>query len=406
MNWFKKSLPVNHENPHKQQKHKRVKKTPYTKLTKSHSLPLPNSEDLPIHLQQKALSISCCHNIEVVDPEIFFQDPDHVRNYKEEELFLKIMSEWEIIENPSALMGNYFSADFEEEFLQMKTQQQTEINCCSLSSSSQDEAAISQTLQQHESNDNGLKSKNISTTSRNISSRKRSYKRSLTELFFADKIEIGLVPPMMTSSTTSITSPKATPISSQQCSPNLSKKRRRLKPNDILVSQSLLNPPTCSVGIIKDCAIDRSQLKTEALACSIMGAIGKCPAKDKTPRSSIKDLIEESGDFCHPVNSCDHYDIKQFFRLDDNGNILLNMSHIEEIKGFGYASAENKRLYKSYLGEGYTAEEDSLCTHKCCMEILKRVLNVMWNNLKCKLDFVQKCGNERRGMIHILKGFL
>ncbi|XP_023296592.2 protein sprint isoform X5 [Lucilia cuprina] len=372
MNWFKKSSSANNENPHRQQKHKRVKKTAVNNLSKSQSLPLPSTNDSNLD-SKKIVRIASCHNIEIVDPEIFFQDPDHVRNYKEEAVFLKIMSEWEIVENPSTMMDNFFSADFEEEFVNMRTQQQqqhqqlAEVNALT-------EAAFTQTVLHESCDDNNMKK----SSKKN---RKRSYnKRSLSELFFADKIEVGLLPPMKSSSPPDTLT--TTPPSSNQCSPKLHKKRRCIR-EDLLQESFMNTPPTCSIGIIKDCAIDRSQLKTEALACSIMGAIGKCPAKDKTPGSSIKDLIQETGDFCHPINSCDHYDIKQFFRLDDNGNILLNMSHIEEIKGFGFASAENKRLYRRYLGEGYSAEEDAFCMRKCCMEILKRMLTLMWNNIKC-----------------------
>lgn len=404
MNWFKKSSPANHENPHKQQKHKRVKKTDKspTKLTKSQSLPLPpkKNEEFP---DAKRLRMASCDNIEIVDPEIFFQDPEHVRNYKEEAIFLKIMSEWEIVENPSTRMDNFFSADFEDEFVNMKTQQQLEqlqqeqlqqqqqqqlsLTETEINNISTLEAATTQSSLKHESF-----AENDKTLLKKKSNRKRSHKRSLTELFFADKIKDGLLPPMkMSTSHTSLE--LITPPSSNPSSPQFLKKRRRLKGSssstisqneDLFFEESLLNPTTCSIGIIKDCAINRSQLKTEALACSIMGAIGKCPGKDKTPGSSIKDLIRETGDMCHPINSCDHYDIKQFFRLDDNGNILLNMNHVEEIQGFGYPSAENKRLYRRYLGEGYSAEEDAFCVRKCCMEILKRMLTLLWNNIKCK----------------------
>lgn len=311
---------------------------------------------------QKSLSVLAFHNIEVIDPELFFQDPDHVRNYKEEEIFLKIMSEWEIIENPSANMGNYFSADFEEEFVQMITQQ--------TDAAAGHSAANVQSIT--ESHDNSCAV---------VKTRKRCYKRSLTELFFADKIEIGLLPPLGSSTS-----------SSDRSSPVINKKRRRLKVHGGSSDDDVAAfPATCSNRIFKDCAIDRSQLKTEALACSIMGAIGKCPAKDKTPRTSINDLIRQATDKCHPINSCDHYDIKQFFRLDDNGNILLNMSHIEEIKGIGLAARENQRLYKRYLKEGCTAEENSLCNRECCMELLKRMLSLLWDKIKCKFSIRTGC---------------
>lgn len=368
MNWFKKSSPARHENPHRQQKHTRAGTSKNAKLTKSHSLPLPNKQTDTKSEISKILRLASCQHIEVVDPELFFQDPDHIRNYKEEEEFLNIMSDWVIVENPATALNNFFSADFEEEFLQAKMQQQpAEVRSAS------EAALLTQAV-----------SEPADKSQWKCLSRKRTHKRSLAEILFADKIELGLVPPMKTPSlsTTNMT----TPPSSYTSSPKVLKKRRRLKSQteDLSHEDSFSIPPTCSVGIIKDCAINRSQLKTEALACSIMGAIGKCPAKDKTPGSSLKNLIHETGDTCHPINNCDHYDIKQFFRLDDNGNILLNMSHIEEIRGFGYASAEDTRLYRQYLGEGYIAEENAFRVNKFCLQTLKRIFTLFWNKIKCK----------------------
>lgn len=368
MKWFKKLSPASPESPHNHHEHLRAKNSDLHPLKKSNSLPTStaaSSEECPTsNKMQKSLSVLAFHNFEIIDPELFFQDPDHVRNYKEEEIFLKIMSEWEIIENPSANMGNYFSADFEEEFVQMITQQTA------------DNAAVGQSASAAAANFQSITELYDNSCSATASkARKRTYKRSLTELIFADKIEIGLLPPMGGGSTTSSSSATSSPL--------LNKKRRRLKASDSGGSQDEY-PATCSNRIIKDCAIDRSQLKTEALACSIMGAIGKCPAKDRTPRSSINDLISKASDICHPVNSCDHYDIKQFFRLDDNGNILLNMSHIEEIKGIGLAARENQKLYKRYLKEGRTAEENRPCNRRCCMELLKHMLELLWDKIKCK----------------------
>lgn len=365
MKWFKKSLPANHESHHnpkyhqqQQQQHKRIKKT-NLHLKKSNSLPATSCSTVNLDVKiQRSLSLLACHNIEIIDPDIFFQDPEHVRNYKEEEIFLKIMSEWEIVEHPSASVANYFSADFEEEFLQMKTQQTEAVE-----TAANDECP-------NELTDKGCTTK---------SARKRTYKRSLTELFFADKIEIGLFPPMKSTSSST--------TSSNCSSPSFSKKRRRLKTSATRVEDddcTTQYPSTCSKRIFKDCAIDRSQLKTEALACSIMGAIGKCPAKDKTPRTSINDLIIQTGDSCHPVNICDHYDIKQFFRLDDNGNILLNTNHVKETKGIGLAARENTKVYKRFLKKGCTAEEHSFCDGICCMEILKRLLTLLWDKIKCE----------------------
>uniref|UniRef100_T1PE35 Vacuolar sorting protein 9 domain protein n=1 Tax=Musca domestica TaxID=7370 RepID=T1PE35_MUSDO len=367
MKWFKKLSPASPESPHNHHEHLRAKNSDLHPLKKSNSLPTStaaSSEECPTsNKMQKSLSVLAFHNFEIIDPELFFQDPDHVRNYKEEEIFLKIMSEWEIIENPSANMGNYFSADFEEEFVQMITQQTA------------DNAAVGQSASAAAANFQSITELYDNSCSATASkARKRTYKRSLTELIFADKIEIGLLPPMGGGSTTSSSSATSSPL--------LNKKRRRLKASDSGGSQDEY-PATCSNRIIKDCAIDRSQLKTEALACSIMGAIGKCPAKDRTPRSSINDLISKASDICHPVNSCDHYDIKQFFRLDDNGNILLNMSHIEEIKGIGLAARENQKLYKRYLKEGRTAEENRPCNRRCCMELLKHMLELLWDKIKC-----------------------
>ena len=416
MNWFKKSLPENHVNPRSQeQKHRRVKKT--TNLKKSQSLPPLPSTEFESYPGSKLLRLASCPYIEIIDPELFFHDPDHVRNYREEAKFLQIMSEWEIIESPSTQRDNYFSADFDDDDVLQKEQQQQQQQQQQPQQETEPEpeskhqqeqmpeqtsTEVDSTTQaantQSVTNDNEMKMKlKSSAATKANNNRKRCYRRSFTELIFADKIEIGLLPSMYTIHMPTSAEVKATPPPSNNNSPVLLKKRRRLKSpakdeNGVsaILQENLINPPTCSVGIIKDCAINRSQLKTEALAGSIMGAIGKCPAKDKTPAASLKDLIRQTGDLCHPINSCDHYDIKKFFRLDDNGNILLNMSHIEEIKGFGYASAENKKLYKQYLVEVFMADENIFCTRRCCLKMLQRMLVLLWNNIKCKFSNIKQ----------------
>ncbi|KAI9582269.1 hypothetical protein GQX74_015392 [Glossina fuscipes] len=50
-----------------------------------------------------------------------------------------------------------------------------------------------------------------------------------------------------------------------------------------------------------------------------------------------------------------------FFRLDDYGNICLNITHVEESRGFGFTVSHNKIAYKRYLKESLPAEEKPTC---------------------------------------------
>ncbi|KAL9881270.1 src homology 2 domain-containing protein sprint isoform 6-T14 [Glossina fuscipes fuscipes] len=379
MKWFRKSLPAPHANPHNQTEQKCTQSLTKQTIMKSRSFqnlsdPEAKNNASKLKVISKSLSVLDNQRIEIIDPEIFFQDPEHVRNYKEEAQFLSIMSEWEIIENPS-LVGNYFSADFEEEFLQMKIQQDSNSATVGLS-------IVATATAVHQSGNNA--SNACLDNSETTKCRKRSYKRSLSEILFAVKIETGLVPPMAVNEL-------------NMSSPTLNKKRRRLKVDssdeDVSLCMTTTTTTTTAAStfnqqIIKDCSIDRSQLKTEALARSIMGAIGKCPDRDKTPPNSMRnidDIKHLSTDVCHPVpGSCDHYDIKQFFRLDDYGNICLNITHVEESRGFGFTVSHNKIAYKRYLKESLPAEEKPTChRRRYCVEILKNMLKVLWNIIKC-----------------------
>jgi len=217
--------------------------------------------------------------IERQEPEEFFHDPDHVRHYKEEAQFLSIMSEWEIIEHPP--QTNYFSADFEEELLQQRTQ---------LPRSS---------LEDMSSPKIGDKETEPETEAKTKPKRKRKF----LELLFVDNIQTGIALPQNENDD----HPQRTcssPTSAVLCK----KSRKSSSSTSSMVNpSSSTNKPTCPQQVLKDCRIDRKQLKTEALAGSIMGAIGKCPAGE--------DSASNEPDQCHPgeLNTCDHYDIKQFF---------------------------------------------------------------------------------------------
>ncbi|XP_017870793.1 PREDICTED: protein sprint isoform X4 [Drosophila arizonae] len=137
---------------------------------------------------------------------------------------------------------------------------------------------------------------------------------------------------------------------------------------------------TCPQQVLKDCRINRKQLKTEALAGSIMGAIGKCPNPELKP--TVGGTV--CPDACHPGerNTCDHYDIKQFFHLDDQGNILLNMAHIVECRALGLAlQAQSRRLYLRYRRGCECADEKPCDKPGCCTPF------ILLLRLLCRLLF-------------------
>uniref|UniRef100_A0A0K8TXA7 Uncharacterized protein n=1 Tax=Bactrocera latifrons TaxID=174628 RepID=A0A0K8TXA7_BACLA len=354
MNWFKKLSCEKAVNPHnekaREQRHKRIKKTPERSNT--------NSNDEVI----KPSSSLYSRHMEILDPEEFFHDPEHVRNYKEEAEFLELMSEWEIIPNP-ANITNFFSADFEDELLQQRTQSVPAY-----------EKNVITTPEEPEYTSYGKRELSAARALR-----KRKRKTRFCDMLFKEKIQLGLVPPEHESHTTN----------HMKCKPKFSEATHKTSRSTITSSLSSLQMSfngveetpirnACANQVIKDCAINRNQLKTEALASSIMGAIGKCPDRDSTPRSSEADLITNSGDLCHPTSRInhDHYDIKQFFRLDDCGNILLSTNHITETRGFGLTVTQNKRLYKRYRKLCRPLDEEIV--HISCFEVLKRFLLWLW----------------------------
>ncbi|XP_017145559.1 protein sprint isoform X5 [Drosophila miranda] len=301
----------------------------------------------------KSLSSLDEQRIERLEPEEFFHDPDHVRHYKEEAMFLSIMAEWEIIEHPP--QGNYFSADFEEELLQQRTQPQPQ----------------SQSQSQSDLPGSGLDSIEIKEKPA-----KRRRKRKFLELLFVDNIQTGIALPSQG-------------MGQEQASPSsvLCKKSKYASSSLSLSSSGSLAPhgpaattATCPQQVLKDCRINRTQLKTEALAGSIMGAIGKCPNPTaKPPTVTSTQEINRDTDSCHPgeLNTCDHYDIKQFFHLDERGNILLNITHIVEFRAWGLAlQGQSRRLYRRYRRGCECADED-YCRKRGCCYLLRRLLRLL-----------------------------
>ncbi|XP_017035279.1 protein sprint isoform X5 [Drosophila kikkawai] len=323
--------------------------------SRPHSPPNDSPPDSPLPLDMsKSLSSLDEQRIERLEPEEFFHDPDHVRHYREEAQFLSIMSEWEIIEHPP--QTNYFSADFEEELLQQRTQLPTTVL-----QEDPDESVKEQLQEEYEPEE---KTK--------IQLRaKPQRKRKFLELLFVDNIQTGLVLPSERA--------PSSPNSAVLC-----KKSRKSAVSSSLSSLgSTCTAPaavggaaaTCPQQVIKDCRIDRKQLKTEALAGSIMGAIGKCPAGEE----SLSLLASTEPDKCHPgeLNTCDHYDIKQFFHLDEQGNILLNMTHIVECQALGLClQAQSRRLYRRYRRGCECADED-FCRSRGCCYALRRLLRLL-----------------------------
>ncbi|XP_041447851.1 protein sprint isoform X2 [Drosophila obscura] len=284
----------------------------------------------------KSLSSLDEQRIERLEPEEFFHDPDHVRHYKEEAMFLSIMAEWEIIEHPP--QGNYFSADFEEELLLQRTQPQPQ-------SPSQPDLMTSLP--------------DLDTTAMKEKQPKGRRKRKFLELLFVDNIQTGIALPIQGMGQ-ELPSPSSV----------LCKKSK-------YTTSSTNNTATCPQQVLKDCRINRTQLKTEALAGSIMGAIGKCP--NPTAEGSVASTQQIHTDSCHPgeLNTCDHYDIKQFFHLDERGNILLNMTHIVEFRAWGLAlQGQSRRLYRRYRRGCECADED-YCRKRGCCYLLRRLLRLL-----------------------------
>ncbi|XP_017002255.2 protein sprint isoform X6 [Drosophila takahashii] len=312
--------------------------------------PSPSGNPTDHRDMSKSLSWLDERSIERQEPEEFFHDPDHVRHYKEEAQFLSIMSEWEIIEHPP--VSNYFSADFEEELLQQRTQ-----------------------LPRSSLEDIKDMDKDINEPETKAKKEKPKRKRKFLELLFVDNIQTGIALPQsdepQPSSPTAVLCKKSRKSSSSASS--------------IVATTSLTtnSSTTCPQQVLKDCRINRKQLKTEALAGSIMGAIGKCPAgqeEDEKEVASSETAADQ--DQCHPgeLNTCDHYDIKQFFHLDEQGNILLSMAHIVECQALGLClQSQSRRLYRRYRrGCECADEEEDVCRrNRGCCRILRKLLRLL-----------------------------
>lgn len=300
-----------------------------------------------IHDLSKSLCSLNEQLIERLEPEEFFHDPVHVRHYKEEALFLSFMADWEIVEHPQ--QENFFTADFEEELLHTHTQHNPHT---STHTHSQLELELE------------LEQKKLAKPPR---------KRKLLELIFVENIEMGLVLPLGLEQQLQAEQEAAQRQQrAQQQQQVLCKKSKYASSSLSSIASTTITTTTatCPQQVIKDCRIDRQQLKTEALAGSIMGAIGKCPNASTDEEDNRQD---ENVDPCHPGerNTCDHYDIKQFFRLDDYGNILLNMTHIVECRAAGLAlQAQSRRLYRRYRRNCECADEQHCPTHGCCAPLI------------------------------------
>ncbi|XP_030567394.1 protein sprint isoform X3 [Drosophila novamexicana] len=307
----------------------------------------------------KSLSSLDEQRIERLEPEEFFHDPVHVQHYKEEAMFLSFMAEWEIVEHPQ--QENFFSADFEEELLQQRTHTITIISSSSASSSSTDKLA------------------NCSARSPPAVRRKRKF----LELLFVDNIQTGIVPPSAEGENSQLLQSSVLCKKSKYASSSLSSigsvsTTATTATGTTTATIRATTTATCPQQVLKDCRINRKQLKTEALAGSIMGAIGKCPNPE------LSTIGSSSLDACHPGerNTCDHYDIKQFFHLDEQGNILLNMTHIVECQALGLAlQAQSRRLYRRYrrgcecADEKRTQAYPGCCTpFICLLRLLCRLL--------------------------------
>ncbi|XP_032593965.1 protein sprint isoform X2 [Drosophila grimshawi] len=325
----------------------------------------------------KSLSSLDEERIERLEPEEFFHDPIHVRHYKEEAKFLSFMAEWEIVDYP--LQDNYFSADFEEELLQQRTTQHNH-------------NATLNHLEQ-EANRKIIDAPSPTTGRR---------KRKLLELLFVDSIETGIA---LSSPLANSQQQQQQQLQQQQQQQQLLCKKSKYASSSLgsistiatstTTTTTTTTTVTCPQQVLKDCRINRKQLKTEALAGSIMGAIGKCP--NPNPILISNPELSSNGaaiilDVCHPGerNSCDHYDIKQFFHLDDQGNILLNMTHIVECQALGLSlQAQSRRLYRRYRRNCESADEKYPQSHGCCAPficLLRLLCRLLYGHPRNKIN--------------------
>ncbi|XP_023176471.2 protein sprint isoform X6 [Drosophila hydei] len=309
----------------------------------------------------KSLSSLDEQRIERLEPEEFFHDPVHVRHYKEEAKFLSFMADWEIVDHPQ--QENYFSADFEEELLQQRTH------------------TVPYTHTHTHTRTHTLEDKLAACSSASPQPMPPlGRKRKFLELLFVDNIRTGIALPSDGNQLQQQQQQR------QQQSTVLCKKSKYASSSlssigsisTTTATTISTTTATCPQQVLKDCRINRKQLKTEALAGSIMGAIGKCPNSELTAVGSV------SLDACHPGerNTCDHYDIKQFFHLDDQGNILLNMAHIVEGRAQGLArQSQSRRLYRRYRRGCECADEKHCDKPGCCMPL------ILLLRLLCRLLF-------------------
>lgn len=346
MSWFKRSSHASSVN------HPQVATpAPAPACAAPPTVPTPPTHDL-----SKSLCSLNEQLIERLEPEEFFHDPVHVRHYKEEALFLSFMADWEIVEHPQ--QENFFTADFEEELLHTHTQHNphtshTHNGTTTLTTLTHSQLELELQLEQ----------KKLAKPQR---------KRKLLELIFVENIEMGLMLPLGLEQQLQAEQEEAAAAAQRQQQREQQVLCKKSKYASSSLSSIASITATCPQQVIKDCRIDRQQLKTEALAGSIMGAIGKCP-NTSTDEEDVRQ--DENLDPCHPGerNTCDHYDIKQFFHLDDYGNILLNMTHIVECRAAGLAlQAQSRRLYRRYRRNCECADEQHCPTHGhgCCAPLI------------------------------------
>lgn len=121
----------------------------------------------------------------------------------------------------------------------------------------------------------------------------------------------------------------------------------------------------------------RKNSKADAFSRSIMGAISKCHDCDNSNNSDNDDIISSTTRIFdnNQYQYCDPFDIQEYFKIDDHGNILIDISHIIEEKGHGFLMRRTKKLYRSVkcgiaINESYTVK-------KCLYEKLQEFLHFL-----------------------------
>lgn len=294
---------------------------------------------------------------ELVDPEEFFEDPYHVQMYRDEREFLDMISEWVIIEDPNRYKSdeNFFSADFEAEFINVKR------TTSKASVIEEDQFRIYEKSDPEHKNNNTISESNLTITSciSNTCDDDGAETDGDYKFFWGHWIKTGcIVNPFVA---VEGNSSKIAGHCGRSSKARANRKKRRRNKSEAL-QHSIMSA-------IKDPV---SPVVTNSNNCSSSGN----HSKDGCEHDQRQD------DDDHAESDDEEIDVEVLFGLDDNGNIILDINHIEEEKGYGFLMCRTKKLYRS-IKKGEEVGENSL--------VGKRILGFLKELTKC-LTILFLCG--------------